>query len=287
MASRSAAALAALMLVAAGPAFAQGRGNGQNKAAKSSAAAAQSGIPASSSAVTAANAPSTSASSVIYYGSWLDDASIVPAGGGWISLSTGYWKAEALRQVDAPVVSAIAGLHRRVQVGASVPIYHFSDNTGISETGVGNAAIYGKAQLIDPGANVSGFGLAIAPLMEISSGAQERFGWALPLNVELRREGVRLYGSGGYFSRGSVFGSAAAELMAGSRASITGSFGQSYARAGTHQSSIGISLAVFASPTTSVFVGLGRTFQPVEVGPGGSSIAGGASFMLFPPKTGP
>ena len=277
-------------MIAVGPAAAQGNSGsaaGRNKNAKGSAAAAQSGIPASSSAATPVSTPSTSASGVIYYGSWLDDASIVPAGGGWIGLSSGYWKADALRQIDAPVISAIAGLHRRVQVGASVPIYHFSDDTGLSETGVGNAAIYGKAQIIDPAASTIGFGLAVAPLLEISSSAQDRFGWALPLNVELRREGMRFYGSGGYFSRGSVFGSVAAEVMAGSRTSITGTFGQSYASAGSHQSSIGVSLGVFASPTTSFYVGLGRTFQPVEAGPGGSSIAGGASFMLFPPKISP
>src|SRR5262245_24020121 len=108
---------ALVTLIATCPAAAQGRSDapGRNKAAKASAAAAQSGIPASSSAVTAANTPSSSASAVIYYGSWLDDASIVPAGGGWVALSSGYWRAEALRQIDAPVVSAIAGLSRRFQ----------------------------------------------------------------------------------------------------------------------------------------------------------------------------
>src|SRR5690242_7698824 len=117
MASRLLIPFVLVICTAAGPAFGQGRSAsspGHNKEAKSTAAAAQSGIPAASSAVTAANAPSTSASSVIYYGSWLDDASIVPAGGGWVALSTGYWRAEALRQVDAPVVSAIAGLTRRL-----------------------------------------------------------------------------------------------------------------------------------------------------------------------------
>src|SRR3954463_6155415 len=111
---------AALCTFIAGSVAAQGRSNdapGKNKGSKGS--AASSGIPASSSASAAANAPATSASTVIYYGSWLDDASIVPGGGAWVGLSTGYWRAEALRQLDAPVVSAVVGLNSRLQVGGS------------------------------------------------------------------------------------------------------------------------------------------------------------------------
>jgi hypothetical protein len=228
------------VLIATSPAAAQGK-------SKKSSAAAKSKIPASSSASSSTNTPSSSASTVIYYGSWLDDASIVPVGGAWIGLSTGYWKAEALRQIDAPVMSAVVGLNRRLQIGGSVPIYHFRDGTGLSESGIGNIAIYGKALIVDPATQANGIGLAVAPLMEISSSSPDRIGWALPLNVEVRRERVRMYGSGGYFSRGSVFGSFAAEIPAGERVSITGTFGQSFANAGSHQTSLGVSLGLSVS----------------------------------------
>jgi hypothetical protein len=272
-------------LLASGLVAAQGRsGDAPGKLKGSKGSAASSGIPASSSASAAANAPSTSASTVIYYGSWLDDASIVPSGGAWVGLSTGYWRAEALRQFDAPVVSAVVGLNSRLQIGGSVPVYHFHDGAGTSESGIGNIAVYGKALLVDPAAHRNGVGLAVAPLMEISSSSTDRIGWALPLNVELRRERVRMYGSTGYFSRGSVFASFAAEVPAGDRLTMTGTVGQSFARAGSHQTSVGASVSLSVSPTTSFYAGLGRSFQPVIAGPSGTSIAGGASFLLPSPK---
>jgi hypothetical protein len=120
----------------------------------------------------------------------------------------------------------------------------------------------------------------VAPLVEISSSSPDRIGWALPLNVEVRRERVRMYGSGGYFSRGSVFGSFAAEVPAGELVSITGTFGQSFANAGSHQTSIGASLGLSVSSSSSFYVGLGKSFQPAAAGPGGTSLAGGASFLL-------
>jgi hypothetical protein len=271
-------AAAFCVCVATTPVVAQSKSSAPGQIKKS--AAANSKIPASSSASSSTNTPSSSASTVIYYGSWLDDASIVPPGGAWIGLSTGYWKAEALRQIDAPVMSAVVGLNRRLQIGGSVPIYHFRDGTGLSESGIGNIAIYGKALLIDPATQANGIGVAVAPLVEISSSSPDRIGWALPLNVEVRRERVRMYGSGGYFSRGSVFGSFAAEVPAGERVSITGTLGQSFANAGSHQTSLGVSLGLSVSSSSSFYVGLGKSFQPAAAGPGGTSLAGGASFLL-------
>jgi hypothetical protein len=274
-------AAAFCVCVAAPHVAAQGKTSAPGQTKKSSgSAAADSGIPASSSASSPTNTLSSSASTVIYYGSWLDDASIVPAGGVWVGLSTGYWKAEALRQIDAPVISAVVGLNRRLQIGGSVPIYHFRDATGLSESGIGNIAIYGKALFIDPATQANGIGVAVAPLVEISSSSPDRIGWALPLNVEVRRERVRMYGSGGYFSRGSIFGSFAAEVPAGERVSITGTFGQSFANAGSHQTSLGVSLGLSVSSTASFYIGLGKSFQPAAAGPGGTSLAGGASFLL-------
>jgi hypothetical protein len=272
-------AAALCMLIATTPVAAQGKSQAPGQAKKGT-AAADSRIPASSTASSPTNTPSSSASSVIYYGSWLDDASIVPTGGAWVGLSTGYWKADALSQIDAPVISAVVGLNSRLQIGGSVPIYHFRDGSGLSESGIGNIAIYGKALIIDPATHASGIGVAVAPLVEISSSSPDRIGWALPLNVEIRRERLRMYGSGGYFSRGSVFGSFAAEVPVGERVAITGTFGQSFANAGSHQTSLGVSAGLSVSSTASFYIGLGKSFQPAAAGPGGTSLAGGASFLL-------
>ena len=280
--------LALCLALATSPVAAQGRSDsapGHTKDTSQSkdkaSAASQSSIPSPS---TATSSPASSASKVLYYGSWLDDASIVPPGGAWIGLSTGYWKAGTSRQIDAPVVSAVVGLHRRAQVGGSLPIYHFHDDSGLSENGLGNIAFYGKLRLIDPEANSSRVGMAIAPLLEVVTSGTDSLGWALPLNVEIRRSNLRMYGSGGYFSRGSVFATVAIEVPAGSRASITGNFGQSYARAGSHQTSLGVSAFVSTGATSGFFVGLGRTLSPLEAAPGGISLGGGVSFLLPSPQ---
>lgn len=261
----------ALLLVATIPAAGQGR-SGNSKKQKNTASP--------STAQTATSTPSNSALGVIYYGSWLDDASIVPPGGAWVALSTGYWKGQAMRQFDAPVVSVVAGLNRRLQVGGSVPIYHFRDETGASQSGIGNLSFYGKTMLIDPAKSADRVGLAITPNLEMSTSGTDRFAWAFPINIEVRRDRARFYGSTGYFSRGSIFGSVAAEIPAGDRVTLTGNAGRSYSRSGSHQTSLGLSAGLSVSDNSSVFIGVGQTFQAIGAGPGGISLAGGVSFLI-------
>jgi hypothetical protein len=62
--------------------------------------------------------------------------------------------------------------------------------------------------------------------------------------------------------------------------SVTGNFGQSYASAGTHQTALGVGAFFTMSPTSGVFAGVGKTLQPVALGPGGVSLGGGVSFLL-------
>jgi hypothetical protein len=75
-----------------------------------------------------------------------------------------------------------------------------------------------------------------------------------------------------------------ADIPLASQVSISGNFGQSYASAGTHQTSLGVGLSWGLTSTNTLYVGLGRTFMPVEVGPGGLSVAGGMSLLLPEPK---
>jgi hypothetical protein len=89
----------------------------KNHGGGAAAAAAGTLSPATSTRATAA--PSTSASSALYYGSWLDDASIMAPGSGWLGASTALWKASTGRQIDAPVMMGAIGLARRAQIGGS------------------------------------------------------------------------------------------------------------------------------------------------------------------------
>jgi hypothetical protein len=278
------------LVVAAGPAVAQGRSNeapGQtkDKPAKSGPSrASQSGLASPVTATTSTSVPAASANAVAYYGSWLDDASVVAPGDVWVGLATGYWRGESNRQIDAPVVSAAVGITPRVQAGGSASFYHFRDAEGLSENGFGNFSLYGKFLIADPLRGPNAIGVAVTPLLEVSPGSGAPIGWALPVNLEARRGDLRLYGSAGYFSRGSVFGTIGVDVPVSSRVLINGNFGQSYDRAGTHQTSIGIGASLGLTPTSGLFVGLGRTVVPAAAGPGGLSIAGGVSFLVPEPQ---
>jgi hypothetical protein len=281
-------------VVAASPALAQGRSDsapGKNKERPSKSAnpnaktrASGSGLASPATATSSTSAPAASANAAVYYGSWLDDASIVEPGDIWIGLATGYWRGDNNRQFDAPVASAAVGISRRFQAGGSSSFYHFRDAEGISENGFGNVSLYGKVQLLDPYRAPRAIGIAVTPLVELSPGSTDEFGWALPVNVEAHRGDLRVYSSAGYFSRGSIFATVGADVPITSQISISGNFGQSYARAGTHQTSLGVGASLGLTPTSGVYVGIGRTFMPIEVGPGGVSLAGGMSFLLPQPK---
>ena len=298
----SAAKTAALCLlaaaVAAGSAFGQGRSDsapGKTKdktrkeepASRQPSRATESGIASPVTAATNTSVPAASASSVAYYGSWLDDASIVEPGDVWIGVATGYWRGSSNRQFDVPVASAAVGVNRRFQAGGSVSFYHFRDAEGLSESGLGNFSVYGKFQLLDPARAAGAIGVAVTPLIEVTPGASERLGWALPVNIEVQRGGIRLYGSSGYFSRGSMFGTLGADVPVASRIAISANFGQTYARAGSHQTSFGIGASIGVGATSGVYIGVGQTLMPSSLGQGGLSLAGGLSFLLPDPQVQP
>ena len=292
IAARIVLSLALGVLLAAGPAFAQGRsdsaqGQKKDKPAKTpnpnSSRASQSGLASPVTATTSTSAPAASANAVAYYGSWLDDASMVAPGDVWVGLATGYWRGDSNRQIDAPVASAAVGISPRVQAGGSASFYHFRDADGLSENGFGSFSLYGKFLIADPLRAPNAIGIAVTPLLELSPGSEAPVGWAVPVNVETHRGDARIYGSAGYFSRGSVFGTIGADIPLTSRIVLNGTFGQSYARAGTHQTSIGVGASLGLTATSGLFIGLGQTFMPPEVGAGGVSIAGGMSVLLLQP----
>jgi hypothetical protein len=231
-----------------------------------------------STSTTATAAPPASASGAVYYGSWLDDASVIPVRTVWVGLSSGYWRAEAGRQVDAPVLNVAAGIAPRVHVGANVPIYHVRDQSGAAASGLGNVYLYGKVVLFDPSLK-RGVGLAVTPLLERAATDQERYSWALPVNVEVRLRRYRVYGSSGYFSRGSVFAQGAIEAPVGSHVALTANLGRSHA-SGTHQTDIGVGSIFFLTPATGVTFSVGRTFSPTETASRGTWLGGGISMLV-------
>jgi hypothetical protein len=144
-----------------------------------------------------------------------------------------------------------------------------------------------KYTLVDPTLTVSEFGLAISPVLEVlSAGAADgRTHFALPVSVEIRRLPFRVYGSAGYFTRGSAFGGAALEWNTASGVSLTGSVMQSYSvkmptdlASARQRTDVSVGAAVPLGQQVSLFGNAGRSLTSVTAG--GTSLALTGGFAL-------
>ena len=273
----------ALLGCSAAAAQGNGRGNafGHNKRPSSGGTPASS--PSAGHDVSVPGADESfagpSGAGVRAFGSWLDDASMMSAGSGYASFAVSYWRLPGFTEVDVPAFDVGVGLTPRLQVGASVPVYHASETGGPVVRGLGDLQLSSKIQLRDPAAGKRHqIGLAITPMIEVLGAAPSpgtsRVSWALPASVELRRTGWRTYGSAGYFSRGAVFTSGAVEVSVTNRTSVTGTISQSRSIKRDDLSEV-LGLAkvrtdisggatVVASNTIALFGSLGRTLSRVD-----------------------
>ncbi len=209
------------------------------------------------------------------FGSWLDNAEVNAPGEAWMSLSTTYWRSSFLREIDAPAIGIAVGVAPRMHIGVSLPYYHVTDQTGSTFHGVGATYITGKVALTE-GARV---GVAVSPTVEVLSWSPaetgaSRVNWLLPLSVQTDIGSVRVYGTTGYVSRGSVFGSGAAEWSAGSHTTLAVTFSHTYSTASDpvsdalgvtrHRTDAGGGIYVSATPAVVIFANVGRTFAPVD-----------------------
>lgn len=276
-------------------AFAQGNGKGLAK-----------GRGAKPPTPQAATAPGTGAtadlpggqalipgSGLRQFGVWLDDASILPAGKGWSTLGFGYWRSALGHQWDLPAMDGGLAVHSRVQVSASIPLSHASYDGGYSSRGLGDLYIATKVGLIDPDAPGRRYGLAVIPVVEILSSdsmieGEGRVHWAIPVTVERRFDGFRAYGSGGYFSRGAVFGSGALEIPLTNSVIATGVLSHSRSlKSDPLSDALGLAASRFdlaggaawiATPTTVVFGSLGRTISRADANASSLAFSLGVSF---------
>ena len=301
---RSAAAAIAIMVlaVAVDPAAAQGNGNGlalgryKNKSNPPTSSPTSS--TASSTTSSAPPAPTvemtTPIAGVRQFGSWLDDASLVEPSHGYASISIGHYRSVVGRQTDFPVVDGAIGITPRLQLGVSVPYHRLSFDDGSRIAGLGDVYLSTKVSLIAPENTTSHFGLALSPVLEVLGDADPikntRMFWGLPVNLELRREGYRVYGSGGYFSRGALFGSSAVEVPLHERFIATGVL--VYTRALNNDLNadiLGLSkirmdlsgaAAYVLTPSFVVFGSLGRTISSNDVNASSLMVSGGISISF-------
>lgn len=255
--------VAAVLIVAtAAPASAQGRGSGLGRGR---------GGPTSASATTTA-APSPAGSR--QFGSWLDDASVVGEGQAWTALSFGHYRFGGGHENDFPILDATLGFTKRAQIGLTLPFYRVHTPGSPVAAGVGDVYLNAKVLIVDSGSNPRGFGLAVTPVVEVQGDpvpGEPRASWAAPVSVELRVAGYRVFGTGGYFSRGALVGGGAVELPLTNRLVITGalSFSRSLKddelsdllQTPRNRTDLTAVAAYFMTPTLAVYGGTGRTLS--------------------------
>lgn len=274
-------------LAAATPVAAQGRGNAYGRGRAKPA-------QTTSTSSAAATIPQSSAA-IRQFGAWLDDASLLEPGHGWVSVSMGHSRSLGVRQFDFPVIEAGMALSRRAQLGGTVPYYrlNFGDGTGVG--GFGDVYVNLKYSLLNPEQNPRNFGVAVAPLVEVLSAPDpisgDRWSWAIPVSAELRTSKYRVYGSAGYFARGVIFSSGALEVPITNRVVVTGALIQMRSinesleadRLALPKSRLDVAGAAgfFLAPSIAVFGSVGRTIS--DAGPYGTGLTiNGGITITFP-----
>jgi hypothetical protein len=282
------------LLLASTPAAAQGNGRGNAFGHSKAAAAGAAAAPSATITTTSAPGAPIEGTGIRNFGSWLDDASILAPGTGFTSFAVGYWRTASFREIDVPSFDVGIGLHRRIQVGASVPFYHASQPGSAVVRGMGDVYLSSKIQLRDPAAGKT-LGIAVIPIVEVLSVAPatgaSRVSWALPVAVEVQRSGWRVYGSTGYFSRGALFASGAVEVAVNDRTWVTAAISESRSNAKDDLSeALGYSKvradvsggAGFAvAPSIAVFGTVGRTISRHDANSSKIFLSGGLS-VYFP-----
>jgi hypothetical protein len=228
------------------------------------------------------------------FGSWLDDATMLPEGMGALTLSFGYWRTPSFSEWDLPIADASIGLTRRVQFGASVPYFHAAESGGPVARGFGDVYLNAKIQLREPSASDRHLGFSVTPVLEVLSTAprpdQGRASWALPASVEWQAHRWRAFGSAGYFSRGSLFASGALEAALTNQLYLTGTITQSHsvkrddvtAAVGYAQTRTDVTGAISTAMTDhlTIFGTVGRTISRRDLNSATVVISCGASLSF-------
>jgi hypothetical protein len=208
------------------------------------------------------------------FGTWLDDATIVPQRSIWMSTSATVWSTPLADGVDAPAFDIAAGLSPRLQLTVSLPFSRYTVD-GESWSGLGN--VYGGVKILLARSASGSAGLSATPLLEVQSGdstSGRRLNAVLPVSFELGGSRGRLYGSTGYFTRGAVFVSGALEMRVSPRAVVTGVLAHTRSTADRESTEVlGLrpdrtdvagSVAVFLRPNVAAYTSLARTISTME-----------------------
>ncbi len=230
-------------------------------------------------------------------GAWLDDATAMSPGEAWLTVSVQRWSSPIGSGFEAPVMDVIAGIAPGAHLFLSVP-YSRTTYTGLpsyDEMGT----IYAGGKLVIRDVEQGGLGFAATPAVEILSSSAldgtgySRFNLLLPVSLEWRGSGTRIYGTSGYFTRGAVFASGALERALSDRVIGTIALSQGWATGDTALSeALGLrrsrtdlsgSVAWVASPYLMFYGGLARTISPLDADAMRYAVSFGASMNLRTP----
>ena len=241
-----------------------------------------------------AESPTATGNRLQTFGSWLDTAYVSAPGETWMWVSSAYWRSPSLREIDAPAIGASVGIAPRTQIGVSLPYYHLTDSFGFTSHGFG--ASYATLKVVvlrGRRLNVS-----TSPTLEILNWSSPQIGRVnavLPVSLQTDVGRARFYGSTGYFTRGSVFGSGAAEWSLANRVTLTTTVAHSYSVVSDPISdALGVSrhrtdgsggMYLLLRPTLVLFASVGRTLSPVTETSGRLSVAGGLTINISGPTT--
>jgi hypothetical protein len=233
------------------------------------------------------------------FGVWLDDATLAAPGSVWLTASLTRWAAPVGSGLDAPAIGAAIGLTSRAQWSLSVPYARFSPDAGApGDTLSGLGTVYAGVKLlaIDPATHR--IGVSTTPAIEILDRAiveasdDGRAHWVLPLSFEAGRGRRRMYGSVGYFTRGSTFAAGALEARLSPRLIATVALMQSWSTSDADAAgALGLSrrrtdvsggLTMFVAPTAAVFASLGRTISRMEFDGARVMVTAGLSVGMMP-----
>ena len=223
------------------------------------------------------------------FGTWLDTAGVSAPGEAWVSISTAYWRSPSLREVDAPAVGVTAGVARRTQIGVTLPYYHLTDQSGFTSRGFGASYVTTKIALTEN----PRVAMSTSPSVEIlnwSSPEIGRVNFVLPISLQASAGTTQIYGSTGYFTRGSVFGSGAVEWPVTPKMTLVATMAHSYSVVSDPVSdALGIArhrtdgsggVYYAATPGVVFFTNIGRTFAPIDQTSGRLAITGGMTMNV-------
>jgi hypothetical protein len=279
-------ALTLAAFVLAAPAFA-GPGAGSTAPGKGSSS------PPSRSKLPNASAVATSIATPF---AWVDDASLLPAGSGALTVGAATWIGANASESTVPIVAGAAGLAPRFQLSAQVPYIVGDDAAGIAG-GWGTSYLTGKIALLQQD---GGLKLAVAPTLQllgasvVLSSTDSRAHWGIPVSAEFDAGSVRVFASGGYFSGGIGFVGAGVGVDVHPRISLSGTLSRAWSSdsvgatttiPGTDRTEIVGGAAFNLTSHVAIFGSIGQTIATSDANGAGTTLVGGLLFVADRGKT--